>query len=333
MKLFCLFLLIQFSLVCEEIFDSRLESISLQNITQLTSPSMGFERAGEAYFSPDGNTIIFQAVPMGEKHYQIYTMQIDERIPRRVSTGKGACTCAFFRPDGEKIIFASSHEDPNPIAEEISQRTTQTGNYKWDLTPYMNIYEANPDGTDLIALTNGPAYHAECAYSPDGSRIVYASNENGSMNIYTMKSDGSDVQQITKNSDCYNGGPFFSPDGNQIIFRADRERPDYLQIYAIESDGLNERQLTANNAVNWAPYWHPNGTVIAFTTSLHGHRHYEIYLLNIETGKQLRLTHNSSFDGLPTFSLDGKKILWTSKRGEDQTSQVFIADFALPDLI
>jgi TolB protein len=318
----------------EEIFDQSLEKLALDHITQLTSPSMGFEKAGEAYFSPDGQTIIFQAVPIGQKHYQIYTMNLEEGVPVMVSTGKGACTCAFFRPDGQKIIFASSHEDPNldqVLSTPLNAKITQTGNYKWDLTPYMNIYEANLDGSCLIPLTSGPAYHAECAYSPDGSHIVYASNEDGSMNIYTMKADGTDQRKLTQTDNCYNGGPFFSPDGNQIIFRADRERPDYLQIYVMQSDGTNERQLTSNTAVNWAPYWHPNGKVIAFTTSLHGHRHYEIYLLNIENGQQYRLTHSPSFDGLPVFSSDGKKLLWTSKRGADNTSQIFIADFTLPN--
>lgn len=317
----------------EETFDPNLEQLHLHNIQQLTFPTMGFEKAGEAYFSPDGQTIIFQAVPIGQEHYQIYTMNLEGGIPIIVSTGKGACTCAFFRPDGQKIIFASSHEDPNldqQVASPLNTKKTQTDHYKWDLTPYMNIYEANPDGTHLTALTSGSAYHAECAYSPDGLSIVYASNEEGSMNIYTMQADGSNQQQITHTNHCYNGGPFFSPDGEQIIFRADRERPNYLQIYLIKADGTQERQLTSNHAVNWAPYWHPNGKVIAFTTSLHGHHHYEIYLLNCENGKQCRLTHSPTFDGLPVFSPDGKKLLWTSKRGPDHTSQIFMANFSMP---
>jgi TolB protein len=85
-----------------------------------------------------------------------------------VSAGKGACTCAFFRPDGQKIIFASSHEVPNlnqNMAEIPHSQKTQTGNYKWDLTPYMNIYEANPDGSDLISLTSSEPYHAETLLS------------------------------------------------------------------------------------------------------------------------------------------------------------------------
>ena len=98
--------------VANQVFDTRLESPYLSNIQQVTFPDMGFERAGEAYFSPDSQTIAFQAVPHGKSHYQIYVMNLDERAPYMVSTGLGACTCAYFHPNGEKMIFASSHSDP-----------------------------------------------------------------------------------------------------------------------------------------------------------------------------------------------------------------------------
>lgn len=329
----CVFLASCKTIFCHsaEIFDATLEAESLRNIKQITFPSMGFEKAGEAYFSPDGKSIAFQAVPKGQAQYQIYVMNLEEGRPRMISTGRGACTCAYFRPDGKKIIFASSHDDPllnhpqnNPSAPGYKR---EGGKYSWDFTRYMNIYEANLDGTGLTALTQGPGYHAECAYSSDGSRIVFASNQSGSMNIYTMNANGFDTRMITHTSHGYNGGPFFSPDGKKIIYRADHDKPDYLQIYVIDSDGANSRKLTTNGAVNWAPYWHPNGKVIAFTTSLHGHAHYEIYLLNIETNKQHRATHNATFDGMPAFSNDGRKMMWTSKRGPDSTCQIFLADF------
>ncbi len=311
------------------------EAVSLKNIIQVTSPAMGFEKAGEGYFSPDGKTLIFQAVPKGQTQYQIYSIRSGQSHPKLISTGKGACTCAYFRPDGKKIIFASSHSDPrldDPNYEmSVPGYQRNGGDYIWDFTPYMNIYEANPDGTELRALTSGEAYHAECSYSSDGSKIVYASNESGSMNIYTMNADGTNAFRVTKTDHCYNGGPFFSPDGKQIIFRADRSKKDYLQIYVINSDGTGEKQLTENDTViNWSPYWHPNGKVIAYTTSEHGHWNYEIYLQNIKTGKQLRLTYHPTFDGLPVFNRDGTKISWTSKRGPDNTSQIFVADFEMP---
>jgi len=301
----------------------------LQNIEQITFQEMGFEKAGESYFSPDGKSIIFQAIPKGEKNYQIYTMDLELRSPVRVSTGKGKCTCGFYRPDGKKIIFASSHESPL-VDEKVSENKSKE--YVWELTPYMQIYEANIDGSSLKCLTSGSAYHAECGYSPDGSRIVYASNQTGTMNISIMDADGSNIEHLTHTNYSYNGGPFFSPDGKQVVFRSDRQQKNELQLFVINIDGTGETQITSDQHVNWAPFWHPNGSMIAYTTSKHGHHAYQIYLLNIQTREEYRLTYSSTFEGLPSFSADGKKILWTSKRG-DNTPQVFIADFTLPENI
>ena len=326
MKIFILALGLSSFLWGDMTIDS-IESDFLQNIEQVTFPSMGFDKAGEAYFSPDGTSIIFQAVPTDQKNYQIYTMDLKTRSPVMVSTGKGKCTCGFYHPDGGKIIFASSHESPF-LGEKIDELPSQK--YVWDLTPYMQIYEADLDGSSLKCLTSGPAYHAECGYSPDGKNIVYASNESGSMNIYMCDADGANVRRLTGTDACYNGGPFFSPDGKSVIFRADREHKDLLQLYLINCQGTEEKQLTNNEHVNWAPFWHPNNQLIAYTTSKHGHKAYQIYLLNIETGEEYRLTHSSTFEGLPSFSKDGKKIAWTSKRG-GSTPQIFIADFNLPE--
>ena len=205
----------------------------------------------------------------------------------------------------------------------------KSNRYVWDLVPYMNIYESNYDGTELVALTEGPSYHAECGYSHDGKEIVFASNLDGSMNIYTMNADGSNITQMTYTSHCYNGGPFFSPDGKKIIFRADPDKKDFLQIYLLDRDTKKQQALTSDESVNWAPFWHPNGDVIAYTKSLNHHQKYEINLMNIHTKAEKRLTYESNFNGLPCFSQDGKKFLWTSKR-EEETPQIFIADFVMP---
>lgn len=310
------------------------EALVLTNIRQLTTPDMGLEKAGEAYFSPDGKSVIFQAVPNGKEHYQIYTIPTAGGSPKMVSTGRGACTCAYFHPNGKSIIFASSHTDPridDPTFEvPIPGYKREGGSYSWDFNPYMDIYRANLDGSNLTPLVSKFGYDAEGAYSRDGSMIAFASNRDGRMNLYTMKADGSDVKQVTHTKDCYNGGPFISPDGTKIIFRADRQKKDYLQIYVINIDGSGERQLTDNDAVNWAPYWHPNGNVIAFTTSLHGHHNYEVYLMIVNTGKLHRVTNSPRFDGLPVFSNDGNMMMWTSQRGEDGKSHVFVADFKMP---
>src|SRR5207248_2794710 len=145
-----------------------LEAAHLRNIRQV---SQGFVRAGEAYFAPDQKHIIFQAEEKetGNPFYQIFVMDLATGSFRRVSPGVGRTTCSYFSPDGRKIIFASSHLDPEAgkhQEEEYRRRDEdkQAGrrrNYQWDFDPYMDIFEANPDGSELKRLTDSKGYDAE----------------------------------------------------------------------------------------------------------------------------------------------------------------------------
>src|SRR6516165_7760142 len=100
------------------------EAMYLKNIRQVTRD---FARAGEGYFSPDEKQIIFQAEEKdtGNPFYQIFVMDLDTGKYRRVSSGIGRTTCSAFTPDGKKIIFASSHLDPDAKKEyavELARR-------------------------------------------------------------------------------------------------------------------------------------------------------------------------------------------------------------------
>lgn len=309
---------------------ANLENKHLKNIRQLT---FDFARAGEGYFSPDGKQIIFQAAPVGKSDYQIFTQSLELGAkPKMVSTGKGKCTCAYFHPNGKSILFGSSHLDPGLTNGEADAAKkgpaySRSERYRWDFDTHMDIFIANPDGSNLTRLTDSEGYDAEGSYSADGKQIIFTSFRDGDAEIYIMDADGSHARRITKNKG-YDGGPFFSPDGKKIIYRSDRAGNDLLQVYINNVEGTAEKQLTNNEAVNWGPWFLPDSRHIVYSTSLHGHANYEIYLMDTETGKQERITYAEGFDGLPVISPDGKKIMWTSKgRSKDNTSQLFIADF------
>lgn len=323
----------------------KAEAAHLKNVRQVTSE---FVRAGEGYFSPDGKKIIFQAEEKGENpFYQMFVMDLETGQTRRVSTGVGKCTCGYFRPDGKKIIFSSSHSDPDARKHYAPERklreeeraSKKRRRYIWDFDPYMEIYEANPDGTQLRRLTDSKGYDAEASYSSDGKYIVFCSNRSGEKNLqlYIMNADGTNVRQLTHASGCYNGGPFFAPDGKRVIFRSDRKKPHHLQLYVIGSDGKNERALTDNeNWVYWAPYWYRDNRHIIYTAADHSNPrarpNYDLYWMDIATGKTARLTQFPGADVLPVFSPDGRRVLWTSTRSPAGTSQLFIADFTPPEL-
>jgi len=322
-----------------------IEKEHLANIRQVTS---GYVRAGEGYFSPDGKQIIYQAVTRDYPFYQIYTRPLAGGPVRRLSTGRGRTTCSYFSPDGKRIIFASSHLDPDMAHTEEAERKRQSDDartgkrrrYQWDFDPYMDIFEADLDGKILRRLTATPGYDAEGGYSPDGKLIAFSSNRDGDPDVYVMNADGTGVRQIT-NAPGYDGGPFISPDGKWIVYRSDRKKREFLQIHAVSIDGNNDVALTDNVGVNWAPYWHPTEPYIIWTGADHSNPtvrpNYDLWLMRyrIEQGKILsgpvtRITDHASADVLPVFSPDGKQLMWTSSRGSDGTSQLWIADITLP---
>lgn len=320
--------------------DAAREARHLTNIRQVT---VGFPRAGEGYFSPDASKIIFQAYPPvpptiffqpapNQESYQIYLADLAKNAkPKLVSTGKGQCTCSYFHPDGQSILFASSHLDPNADAPRPPRGPaySRSERYKWEFPEYMDIFRADLDGKDLVRLTDTPGYDAEGSYSADGQRIVFTSFRDGNGEIYVMDADGKNPRRIT-NAPGYDGGPFFSPDGRRIIYRSDRKDNDLLQIFVNNTEGNAERQLTNDDNVNWCPYWFPDSKHIIYATSKHGHQNYELYLMDVDSGNQERITFHDGFDGLPVFSPDGKQLLWTSSgRTSDHKSQLFLADFTL----
>lgn len=319
------------------------------NVRQVTSAAMGLDKAGEAYFSADGKRICFQAVPKGKSEYQIYVMNADGSGLEMVSTGEGATTCAYFHPGGAKLLFASNHLDPRPVAtpEDVRKAAEKAGfrNYSWSFFPGMDIFEYEFATRSLRRIVDTPGYDAEASYSPDGTKIVFTSMRDGDQEIYVADADGGNARRITR-ARGYDGGPFFSPDGRRIVYRSDRAGNGNLQIYVNNLEGTAETALTDDpNVLHWCPFWHPSGKWLIFTRAVHREDerpNYDLYLLPVDekaglspdsvrtsadAARQVRVTTDPAFDGLPVFSPDATKLMWTSKRGGLDGAQVFVADF------
>jgi len=330
------------------------ESRWLRNVRQLTFPEMGLDRSGEAYFSPDGKRISFQAWPTGKQDYQIFVMNVDGTGLQMVSTGEGATTCSFFHPSGEKLIFASNHLDQRPPekpSEVEPMRPRPAGDsdpatsrpaypphgvghphsagspYAWTYYPGMDIFEYTFATGKLRRIVAVDGYDAECAYSPDGKWIVFSSLRTGNQEIFICDADGNHTRQITR-AGGKNGGPFFSPDGKRICYRSDRVGNDNLQIFINNTEGTDERAITGNDVFNWSPYWHPSGKWLIFTRADFRNRpNFDLYIVRDDGSETHQVTSDAAFDGLPTFSPDGRFLLWTSRRGGIPAPQVFMAEF------
>jgi TolB protein len=311
----------------------------LANIRQLTS---GGENA-EAYFSPDGSRLIFQSTRDGAACDQIFTMKIDGSDLHRVSTGTGRTTCGYYYPNGQQILFASTHK----AGEACPPKPSYERGYVWPIYDGYDIYRADADGSHLVPLTNTPGYDAEATIAPDGA-IAFTSVRDGDMEIYTMKADGSEVRRLTDRPGP-DGGPFFSWDGAQIAFRgrplspgAELDdyrallkehlwRPTKLELYVMNRDGSRQRQITTLGAASFAPSWHPDGKRLIFASNYKDpkQRNFDIFLVNLDGTGLEQVTFNDTFDGFPMFSPDGRHLVFASNRRakvEGETN-VFIADW------
>lgn len=298
----------------------------------------------EAYFSADGEQLIFQTTRRPELPCdQIFTMKLDGSNLRRVSNGAGRTTCAYFFPGRDQVVYSSTHHAGSacPAPPDMSK------GYVWALYDY-DIYTARSDGSELRRLFSTPGYDAEATISPDGRKIVFTSTRDGDLDLYTMDADGGNVTRLT-NQVGYDGGAFFSPDGSSIVYRAHhptdaREIEDYrqllaqrlvrptrLDIYVMDADGGNRRRLTDNGAANFAPFFHPNGRQIIFSSNLTNPRgrNFDLYLVNIDGTGLERVTTHDEFDGFPMFSPDGRRLVFASNRGAVNAgdTNIFLADW------
>jgi len=323
-------------------FDPMPGEKHLANIRKLTAVP-GAENA-EAYLSFDQKRLIFQSTRPPYDCDQMFTMNLDGTGIRLVSTGRGRTTCGYFFPDGQRILFSSTHEG----GPECPPRADMSRGYVWALYKTYDIYTTRIDGSDLKPLTRTAGYDAEATISPDGKRIVFTSVRDGDLELYSMRLDGSDVRRLTFEKG-YDGGAFYSPDSRQIVYRAhhpkdpgDLERyetllaegliePRSLEIMVMDADGSNKRQVTGNGKANFAPYFHPNGGQIIFSSNMRDPkgRNFDLFLINVDGTGLEQVTFNETFDGFPMFNRKGTKLVFCSNRHDSKPGEtnVFIADW------
>ena len=218
----------------------------------------------------------------------------------------------------------------------------------WKLYPDFDIFKADLGGTSLKRLTKSPDYDAEATYAFDGSKIIYTSMVTGDLELWTMLPDGSQKTQLTSRLG-YDGGAFYSQDNEKIVWRSyypetEKERADYrsllaensirpmaLQIWTMNADGSNKKQITDNNAANFGPFFFPDAERIIFSSNMHDERgrDFDLYAINADGTGLERITHFNGFDGFPMFSRDGKYLVFASNRNQKKRGEtnIFLAEW------
>lgn len=317
------------------------EEKHLKNIVQLT-----FEgENAEAYFSPDGKHLTFQARGKGDGLCdQIYTMNIDGTNVKEISTGYGRTTCSYYLPKNDRVLYASTFQANSACPPEPDH----TKGYVWPLYKSYDIYLADTNGLTLGQYTVDTSYYdAEATVSPTGDHIIFTSTRDGDIDLYSMDLDGKNIKRLTT-EEGYDGGAFYSFDGKKIVYRASRPtgkaldeyrsllkehliKPNALEIMVMDADGSNKIQVTHNGKANFCPYFYPNGKRIIFSSNMDDpqSREFDLYAINVDGTGLERITYSGGFDGFAMFSPDGKKLVWCSNRNASYqgNTNIFIADW------
>ena len=298
----------------------------LKDIRQLT---FGGENA-EAYFSPDGTKIIYQATVPGAGCDQQYVMDLATGENKLVSSGKGRTTCGYFVwPKGDRIVYASTESG----GAECPPKPDYSKGYVWPVYSSFEIYEAKPDGSDTKRITNTPGYDAEMTWCHKGGKAVFTSMRDGDLELYEWDAATGKTKRLT-NAPGYDGGAFYNADCSEIVWRAlhptgdglaeykallakDLVRPLQMELFLMNADGTSQRQITSNGAANFCPYFTPDGKRILFASNVNSSGfQFDLWLIGKDGQGLERVTTAPGFDGFQTFSPDGKYVVWSSSRAK-----------------
>ena len=183
-----------------------------------------------------------------------------------------------------------------------------------------NIYTIDTDGTNLIKLTQG----STPSWSPDGTKIVFSFGlgrfRGDVKDIFVIDSNGANRVNLTKGRHNVNHSPAVSPDGTKIAFTSYRD--DNFEIYVMNADGRNPKNLTLHLDDDTSPTWSPDGRKIAFgSLQVAGEIPIlsDIFVMDADGANRTNITQNPhAFNRTPSWSPDGSKIAFSAVRNVDR---------------
>ncbi len=224
--------------------------------------------------SPDGGSVLYSA--FREKNvYEIYELSLTAGNTNRLTDRLGVSNAPEVSPNGESIVFMRGN--PNTQQNQI-----------W----VMDRNGENPANVPQ-ALGWDPTW------SPDGKSILFASDRDGGVQLFTVSLKGSAIKRIT-NLPSIRGRSDWSPDGTFIVTYSGE--PWNREVYIMSADGSNTRQLTPTGGNSQGPSISPDGQWVVFTAYFdhYGDDHgCEIYVIRANGTDLRRLTNNSYCDYQP----------------------------------
>ena len=202
------------------------------------------------------------------------------------------------------------------VLGEILVTSTRGGN--------VDVYSFDRDRPDTLhRVTEQPGSELSATYSPDGSKIVYVSDQGGNLDIVVLDSDGSNPVQLTTTL-ALEGSPAWTPDGSRILYESDLGGSS--QIWIMNADGSEQVQLTQGDYANYRPSVSSDGQRVLLASSRDNN--YEIYLMNLDGSNQENLTQSSGNETMPLWLTDST-IAFVQERGRGRNMQRSVVQMTL----
>ncbi len=221
-------------------------------------------------------------------------------------------------PGNQTSPLTSPVKTPSSTPTPANVQLHATGRIAFhsERTGDFEIWVMNADGTDAHPLTTAAGRDIEPAWSPDGTRIVFASarDDERNLQLYIMDADGSNQRRLFSDVLSWdNWSPDWSPDGQTIAFQSNRDViQNGFDLYTVNIDGTNERPLFVGKGNQYHPDWSPDGKAIAFVNDAEGNA--DIWIANADGSNAHAITHTYWDEAYPRWSPDGQWILFQSNR-------------------
>jgi Tol biopolymer transport system component len=308
-----------------------------RNNSNPISPSITpiYELDYKIIFTSDRDSDGLINIELGTK-CEIYSLSNNSSNQMRITNNDKYDFSPRYSKDGSKIVYTSAEDWLMSDIVCMNEDGTNVINLGHGEHPKFSndnskiLYKTggligiiNTDGSNKVVLTTwadsiystlGQDYPVQ--FSSDDSRILFLSRKNNNSDIYTMSTDGTDVERLTFDS-SYDGNCSFSIDDTKVLF--DSYRTGVSQIYIMDSDGNNKEQLTTTVAYNNKAKFSPNGFEIAFTSYRDGKT--EIYIMGIDGSNQRRLSNANTQKYNLSFSPDGKFLIYHEREIENMNEK------------
>jgi Tol biopolymer transport system component len=234
--------------------------------------------------------------------YNVYVVHADGGGLRQLTRFRsGDLARPALSPDGKSVVF-----DRSKTADGDS-----------------DIWIVRSDGHGLRDLTPGPSDDTAPSWSPDGTKVLFASDRGGAYDIFLMKASGTGIVQLSDRgrSDV---APAFSRDGKRVAFVECDQSFAHCQLWVMNANGKGARRLTKTPVEDERPSWSLNDTKLAVTVKQAGNL--DVAVVVVRGGAVQRLTHGAAEDFQPSYSPEGTRIAFGSNRAGAPSLYVMQAD-------